>query len=155
MLARILFSSVFLTSLTAIAIGWDKMEGVGKVSQKGVIEVTADWVKDKDNKFDVNLKLQNEAKNTLLIFAGDMKCSRGTEKDGTVDIHSDNRTIALRPGESRFVVATCRLQSKDVRGDFTVSFKVFDNPTNDSNTPGKALTGMLTWKQGQAEGKKL
>jgi hypothetical protein len=155
MLARILFSAVIFSSFTAIAVGWDKMEGVGKVSQKGVVGVTADWLKDKDNKFDVDLKFTNEAKNSILIFAGDMRCSRGIEKDGTVDIHSDRRTIDLRPGESRIVVVTCRLQSKDIRGDFSVSFKVFDNPSGDSNTPGKALTGVLTWRQGQTEGKKL
>src|SRR5947207_813812 len=137
----------------AFAFGWDKVEGVGKVSKPGVVTAAAEWMKDKDDKYDVNMKLSNLSDKTILLFVSDMKCSRGSDKSGNVDPHQDNRTIDLRPGESRSVVMTCRLASKEIRGDFAITMKVFENPTGDSKTPGKVLADALVWKQGQKEGK--
>jgi hypothetical protein len=133
---------------------WDKMEGVGKAEAKGVITVTAAWIKDKKDKYDVNLKLTNDSAKTILMFVGDTKCGRGGDMGGKVDIHSDRRSIDLRNGESRDLVLTCRFEDKKT-GDFAITFKIFDNPSNDSNTPGKVLADKLTWKQGEKAGKIL
>jgi hypothetical protein len=152
MLQKLLVSALILSSVSALAVGWVKVTGVGKVSQKGVVTIAADWLKDKDDKYDVNMRLTNDSDKTILLFVGDMKCGRGSDSGGNVDIHSDRRTIDLRTKESRDVVMTCRLMSK-TKGDFNISFKVFDNPTSDSNTPGKVLAEGLTWKQGEHEGK--
>ncbi len=147
--------SLLLSSLSVHALGWDKMEGVGKVEQKGVVVAAAEWVKDKDDKFDVSMKITNEFSKTILLFAGDMKCARGTDAAGNIDVHSDRRAVDLRTGESRTVVMTCRGLQKGSKGDFNITMKVFENPTGDSNTPGKVLAEKIIWKQGQKEGKVL
>jgi hypothetical protein len=139
--------------LSLQAHAWPKREGVGKASVKGVASIEAEWVKDKDDKYDVSMKIKNDSSATVLFFAGDMKCSRGSET-GNVDIHQDRRTIDLRPNESRTVVMTCRLSSKN-KGYFKITMKPMSNPTNDSNTPGKALAEQMTWKQGETEGKEI
>lgn len=154
MFGKTIIVGLILSSTTSFAIGWIKVAGVGKASQKGIITVTADWLKDKDNKFDVSMHFTNETDKTILLFVGDMKCARGPDKDGNIDNHTDRRTIDLRGHESRSVVVTCRLPS-ETKGDFSVAMKVYENPSSDSNTPGKILAEALTWKQGENEGKPL
>ncbi len=36
-----------------------------------------------------------------------------------------------------------------------MTFKVFDNPTGDSNTPGKVIADGLKWSQGEHDDKAL
>jgi hypothetical protein len=153
MLKKLAVSALILSASSAFAFGWDKMEGVTKAQKSGVFTAAAEWVKDKDDKYDVSFKLTNDTEKTILLFVGDMKCARGAKHDGTLDNHSDNRTIDLRPKESRSVVFTCRGMDEKQKGDFTVNFKVFENPTGDSKTPGKVLADNLVWKQGATEGK--
>lgn len=148
----IIGSIAFLVGSQAYA--WDKMEGVAKAEAKGVVSITSQWIKDKKDKYDVQMKFTSMAPKTILMFVGDIKCGRGTDMSGTVDIHSDNRKIDLRNGEVRDITLTCRL-GKDLDGDFVVTAKVFENPTGDSQTPGKVLVEKLTWKQGEKEGKVL
>lgn len=148
------FTAAVILTFSMPALAREKMEGVGKASVKGVVSVSADWVKDKSDKYDVSMKITNDSDKTILIFVGDLKCARGSVTDGTVDIHSDNRKIDLRGKESRTVLMTCRLKSKD-KGDFSVTMKVFSNPSNDSSTPGAVLAESLVWKQGQSEGRPL
>lgn len=154
MLKKLAIVAVCCAATSAFAFGWDKVEGVGKVSKAGVFTAAAEWMKDKNDKYDVNMRLTNDSAHTILLFVGDMKCARGPAKDGTIDPHSDNRVIDLRPKESRSIIMTCRLGSKE-KGDFSISFKVFENPSGDSKTPGKVLADNLTWKQGEKEGKIL
>lgn len=152
----IVILAFLLISYSICAVGWDKVSGVGKVSQKGAATAEALWLKDKDDKYDINMKLTNDAAGAILLFVGDMKCSRGADTGGTIDIHSDRRTIDLRPQESRIILMTCHLTPKNkIKGDFSINFKVFDNPTSDSNTPGKVLAQNMVWKQGEHEGQKL
>jgi len=143
---------VFLFSVQAHA--WDKMEGVAKASVKGAVTITAAWIEDEKSKYDVNFKIINESDKTLLFFVGDTKCARGADVNGKVDFHTDLRSIDLRAGESREIVLTCRFENKGT-GDFIVTFKLFDNPSDDSNTPGKLLAEKLVWKQGEKDGKVL
>lgn len=149
------FVALLIVSYGICALSWDKVSGV-KVTQKGVATAEAQWIKDKDDKYDVSMKLTNDTAGTILLFAGDAKCSRGSDSNGAVDIHSDRRTIDLRSKESRTILITCRLTPKTkIKGDFSITFKVFDNPTSDSNTPGKVLAEKMVWKQGEHEGQKL
>jgi hypothetical protein len=145
---------LLLASASAFAFGWKKVEGLGKMQKPGVITATPEWLKDKDDKYDVSMKFANDSKNTILLFVGDMKCMRGADNATKIDPHQDRRTIDLRAGESRSVIFTCYMPTK-TKGDFAMSLKVFDNPSSDSNTPGKVLAEDLHWKQGQSEGKEI
>jgi hypothetical protein len=144
-----LFFSLFTSS--AFGFGYEKMAGVGKVELPGVVAITADWVKAKESKYDVSFQFKALSNKTVLFFVGDMKCKRGAEASGNINIHSDRRTIDLRPGETRTIILTCELAIKTT-GDFYVSAKLFDNPNGDANTPGKVLAEKLEWKQGEHEG---
>lgn len=153
MIQRFLAAIILLSyTATAFGWGWDKVEGIGKANVPGVIDLTTDWLKDKDNKYDVSLHLKNLSKETILLFVGDMNCERGTETNGIINNHSDRRTIDLRSNESRSVVLTCQLKTKN-KGNFALDMKVFANPSGDSNTPGKVLAEKVEWKQGAHEGK--
>ena len=153
MVQKFLATMILLTyTASAFAWGWDKVEGLGKANVPGVLDLTTDWLKDKDDKFDVSLKLTNLSKETILLFIGDMSCVRGTETNGTINNHSDRRTIDLRSNESRSVILTCQLKTKN-KGNFSLDMKVFSNPSGDSNTPGKVLAEKVEWKQGAHEGK--
>lgn len=154
MFKRFLIGIVGLFLISVQAQAREKMEGVAKANVKGVVTITAAWIKDKKSKYDVNFKLVNESDKTLLFFVGDTKCARGADVNGKVDFHTDRRSIDLRAGESREIVLTCRFENK-VTGDFIVTFKLFDNPSDDSNTPGKLLAETLVWKQGEKDGKIL
>ena len=146
----LVFAAAFLTGCPSQPV---KMDGVTTVKKAGVLSVTATWVKDKDKKFDAGLKITNEsADNTLLIFVGDMTCERGGIK-GELSIEGNPRILDIRPGEVRNLILKCNLQNL-TKGDFVVTMKkIFENPKQDSTTPGKVVAENFTWKQGASEGK--
>lgn len=147
--AFIVFSSALLIGCPSQPI---RMAGVTTLKKPGVINISAGWVKDKDKKFDAELIIQNESKdNPLLVFVGDMSCARGGVK-GQLNIEGNPRILDIRPTETRHLILKCNVGSKN-KGDFTITFnKVFENPKQDSQTPGKVIAENLVWKQGESEG---
>jgi hypothetical protein len=144
---RFLFA--FFMLLTACSTP-TKRAGTSKGGKTGLLTLVPVWIKDKAHKYDVQLHVQNESNQTLLFFVGDMRCTRGSNA-GDIHMHSDNRVVDLRPQESRNLLLTCD-NHQDAQGDFVLTIsKVFDNPSNDSRTPGKVLAEGLTWQQSDHE----
>lgn len=121
-----------------------------KMVAKGILSVSVPWIKDKGEKFDVNLSLHNESdKMGIVVFLSDIGCARGA-RSGELKhtfFNTGEKTIDFRPGETKSFTLVCRYGEK-VGGDFKLSVsKVYDNPSLDGKTVGKVIAKGMSWSQ--------
>jgi len=121
-----------------------------QVTRDGVATIGAGWLKDKGDKFDVNLTLRNEnPEKGMIVLLSDMTCKRGNVVGNLKHtfFNTGERTIDFRPGELKSFNLVCDLNSRQ-RGDFSVHVRrVWDNPNGDGKTTGKVISENLEWKQ--------
>ena len=148
--------AVFFAFVACVCFaGKIKIEGGKKVTKAGVISVSADWVKDKGKKYDINLSLTNESKQSIIVMLNDLHCKRG---NATGIIHhtffnTGERTIDLTPGQVKSFNMVCDVK-EPTRGDYQVSIgRVFENPANDGKTKGKVLATDVVWELSQLKAK--
>lgn len=119
-----------------------------RVGQPGLISVWADWVKDKGDKFDIQLNLKNESERSLIVSLHAMRCYRG-EHEGKLKhtfFNTGEKLIDLRPGDSKDMRLVCTLDG-ETRGEFRIVIdRVFDNPTSDGVQTGEVLARDLQWR---------
>ena len=125
-----------------------------EVKVDGVISVWSSWVKDKKDKFDLQLNIVNlDEKQGLIVMLQDMGCKRG-DVTGTLKhtfFNTGERTIDLKPGQSKSFNMVCKTPIP-VKGDYVVTFgKVYANPKLDGYTQGPILAQSLVWKYSDAK----
>lgn len=131
--------------------------GGGKVSlapeqttmkKDGLITMNVEWIKDKKKKYDIRMRVHNDAKTAIIFKLSDMQCFRG-ERQGILKhtfFNTGERTIDFRPGQMKTFQMVCDLGDKS-EGQFKIVFgRIFDNPTNDGATTGKVLADGIEWK---------
>lgn len=121
-----------------------------QMTAKNVVTVSVPWIKDKGDKFDVNLNVHNDdSDNGIIIFLSDLGCQRGTVRGQLKHtfFNTGERTIDFKPNETKSFNLVCRLAGEP-RGDFKLSVaKVYSNPSMDGKTVGKVLAKDLNWSQ--------
>ena len=100
------------------------------VTVDGLISVWATWLKDKDDKLDVRLHIENDASHGLLVRMRDLHCSRG-ERWGQVRLLGaprDAATLHFEAQEKYTFTMVCDF-GDDPTGDFRVLLgAVFEEP---------------------------
>ena len=118
-----------------------------KVTAKGILSVSANWIKDKQDKFDMRLRLNNESESGLIILLNDIRCFRGSAR-GQIKhtfFNTGERTIDFQAGEVKVFNIVCRFDS-DTTGDFKIAIhKVYENKELDGKTKGKVLATNIEW----------
>lgn len=103
-------------------------------TEKNVITVVVGALKEKRNKFDMQLALTNESAKAEIIWIKDVQCS-GSGRDGTVSVQGFSRdastAITLKPEETKTYFFVCDLNVPPV-GPYRVTIaRVFENPSGD------------------------
>ena len=77
------------------------------VTYPGVVEISADWVKDKKRRFDVLYHVRNLSSDALMLKRRDISCARG---EAAGDLVMDKAPVQeIGPGGSRRLLAKCIL----------------------------------------------
>jgi hypothetical protein len=118
------------------------------MKEEGVLSMNVEWVKDKKKKYDIRMRIRNEAKTPIITRLGDMACFRG-ERQGMLKhtfFNTGERTIDFHIGEQKVFQMVCDLGMK-VEGPFRIVFgRVYDNPSDDGATVGKEIATNVEWK---------
>ena len=122
-------------------------------TEKGGIVASANWLKDKGSKYDIQFSITNNFERDVIINLHDISCSKGSVP-GTIKhtfFNTGERRIDLKNGESKNFNFVCRLSSK-TDGPYKVTIRrVYDNPTGDGIKTEKVLVENIVWQQGAAE----
>lgn len=118
------------------------------MKKDGLITMNVEWVKDKKKKYDIRMRIHNDADKAIIMKLGDMQCFRG-ERQGILKhtfFNTGERVIDFRPGQMKSFQMVCDLGDK-AEGPFKIVFgRIFDNPTNDGATTGKVISDSIEWK---------
>lgn len=117
------------------------------VSERGVIKVWANWVKDKGEKFDIQFVMENISEKGIIVKLNNIQCARG-KRTGRVKhtfFNTGERTIDLLAGENKQFNLVCYLGAES-EGPFNMRIvKVYENPENDGESMGKVIAENLIW----------
>ena len=120
---------------------------------KGGIEASANWLKDKGKKFDIQFAITNNSEKDAIIHLHDISCAKGALQ-GQIKhtfFNTGERKIDLHRGEKKMFNFVCNYGSK-TEGDYKVSIKrVYDNPTGDGVNTGKGMAENINWVQAADE----
>jgi hypothetical protein len=117
------------------------------VTENSLLDIQADWLKDKGSKFDIELTIHNKSENDVIFLLKEMSCSRGplVGQLKHTFFNTGERTIDLRKGQLKRFRMVCDLGSKS-KGDYVIQIgQVFDNPEGDGSTKGKVLAEKIAW----------
>ncbi len=143
---------LILVSLAFAACGSSRVkpDKSTQIVKEGVAAIWVAWVKDKGDKYDVNMNIHNDStEKGMIIFLSDMTCKRGSMpgKLRHTFFNTGERTIDFRPRETKSFNLVCDTHN-DQKGDFTIHFaKIYDNPSLDGKTTGKVIAENLEWRQ--------
>lgn len=116
------------------------------------IKVSANWIKDKGSKYDVELAVRNVSERPIIIFLADMKCARG-KAEGTLKhsfFNTGERTIDFKGGEAKTFRMVCQI-GHESDGAYRVTVaKVYDNPSGDGVRTDKVVAKELVWSHAGA-----
>jgi len=145
---KFLITIATLSLLTACGHSRVMTDPATTAGKDGLAKLYVSWVKDKGDKWDMEVQLKNTSDKHIIILLNDISCARG-ETQGMLRhtfFNTGERTIQFSPGQFKSFIAVCTLPG-DVTGDFSVTVaKVWDNPSSDGKTPGKEIGGAITWK---------
>ena len=118
------------------------------VYKSKVLRVFVSRVKDKGDKFHVISRIDNESNKPILVFFGGLTCFKG-KKEGLpkYSFGIGEQYINIPSGSSKTVKFWCELNQPVQQGRYRVVIKkVFDNPSGDGRTPGKAIAENLSFE---------
>ena len=138
----IMFASLMLSTK---AFASDKLTPNLVEKIPGVMDITVKEINDKVSrkKFDILISLKNTSDQPLLIFMGEMHCSKGgvEGKLGHAFFGLGEQAMDLKLGQTKEFRYVCSFTQKIKTGDFELYFgQVYSNPSNDGKTTDKVLT---------------
>jgi len=119
-----------------------------EVYVEGLFSVWGTWVKDKGEKLDLKLNIENSVPVPIVIRTRDIKCSKG-ERWGDLYFlgrarHS--RRVVLHPRQRRTFVVACRLAHRDIEGDFRILVgHIFEDPMRRADGVAELLATDIEW----------
>lgn len=143
-----------LTSAVAalgLGCGHSKIDaGATNYVAKGgsAVEVYAEWIKDKGDKWDGEFFIKNTHSTGIIILLVDISCGRGSVS-GQVKhsfFNTGERTIDFRPGEMKRFVLVCRMGADVEQGEFFLNIKrVSEDTDGQGKVGGKVLVENVRW----------
>lgn len=126
----------------------DIKDGEGKVTQAG-FSLSADWVKAKDKKFDVNVIMANETNDkSIMIPLDELQCGRGTV-DGNLKhtfFNTGTRYFRLQARQKKSFRMVCDL-GEEATGEFRIKIpNGYDFSKRDVKDKSQILFSNLEWK---------
>jgi hypothetical protein len=142
------FSLVLITLLVANCSSKKVFSNANaSVTENRLLQVRADWLKDKGTKFDIEISVHNISETDVIFLLNEMSCAKG-DNSGQLKhtfFNTGERTIDLRRGQVKRFKMVCDIGVK-TPGDYTIGIgRVFDNPTGDGATKGNVLTEKIAW----------
>jgi hypothetical protein len=110
-------------------------------SPSKTLALSTPWIKDEDENFDMQLRLQNQTDQFIIVLLSDIRCSRGNVLGEITHsfFNTGERTIDLKPNETKKMTMVCRF-SDDVKGDFSIKVvRIYANPAKDGKTLGDVI----------------
>ncbi|MFT7625451.1 MAG: hypothetical protein ACI9WU_004642, partial [Myxococcota bacterium] len=126
----VLFGCLGSGLLSGCATRAPLIRGENEVYVEGLVSIWGSWVKDKGDKFDVSLSIQNRGRRGIFVRRRDLLCARG-DRWGELSVlrGGDRRRIRLRPGQTARLTVVCRLANARIRGDYRIILgHVFEEP---------------------------
>ena len=119
-----------------------------QLTKNQYVDISAVWLKDKGNKYDVKLRVLNVSKNDIIIMLNDMQCYRGPNQGALKHtfFNTGERTIDFRAGQVKEFQMVCNLNDAAPGEHRIVVNRIFDNPESDGATKGKVLANKIEWK---------
>ncbi len=141
--------SIIALSLLMSACGHKKINtGSAETGgKKGLLVLSAEWVKDKGTKYDLNFEMRNESDKDIIVMLNDMECSQG-DQHGVLKhtfFNTGERTIDFRKGQTKRFLMVCDLGVKAVGAYKITVNRVYDNPESDGAQKGKVIAKDLVW----------
>lgn len=117
------------------------------VTPNKVIDMKANWVKDKSKKWDIELAMTNKSEKDIIIMLSDLQCSRGNT-NGMLHhtfFNTGERTIDFHKSQTKIFRLVCDTGTP-TEGDFKIVInRIYDNPSADGTTKGKVVGDRITW----------
>ena len=146
-------SSLLIAAIVGAGLGC----GHGKIDAGGAnyvvkggsaLEVRAEWIKDKGDKWDGEFFFRNTHSSGIILLLTDISCGRGAVT-GQVKhsfFNTGERTIDLRPGEMKRFVLVCRMGVDVEEGEFFLNIKrVSEDTDGQGKVRGKVLIENVRW----------
>jgi hypothetical protein len=140
-------SLVFLISLKCQAARIAIAPADNRVSIPDVITIYSEWIKDKGNKYDLNLTINNAHQKGIIVLLKEMHCFRGAVEGELKHtfFNTGERTIDFKRGQSKSMTLVCHLKSKGEGNYRIVLDQVYENASGDRKTIGKELAKAVDW----------
>jgi hypothetical protein len=119
-----------------------------KVTRPGVFSVFADWIKEKDKKYDLNISLINEHSKPVIVLMTEMKCFRGKAQGELKHtfFNTGEKTIQFASGQLKNFNLVCKSIDQKT-GEYGVAIgNIYENASGDGRTLGKVLAKDITWQ---------
>lgn len=121
-----------------------------QMKAKDIMSVWVAWIKNKGEKYDLNINMRNENPDkAYIVFLSDMGCKRGKVRGQLKHtfFNTGERTIDFKPNEAKDFNLVCKTVGGR-SGDFQLSIsRIYENPSMDGKTVGKVVAKDLTWTQ--------
>ena len=119
-----------------------------KITRPGVFSVFADWIKEKDKKYDLNLSMINEHGKPVIVLLGEMRCYRGKTQGELKHtfFNTGEKTIQFAPGQLKNFNLVCNAVDQK-SGEYGIAIgSIYENNSGDGKTLGKVLAKDVTWQ---------
>jgi hypothetical protein len=136
-------------AFAVVACGHVAIDTSNSEVTKGGIVVRPLKIKNKGDKYDVQLAITNTTQKNIIILLSDMSCYRGSTMGSLKHtfFNTGERTIDFTPGRSKSFNMVCDMGVK-TKGPYRLSIsKVYDNPKADGATRGAVIIENIDWIQ--------
>ncbi len=134
--------SIIAVCLFVSACGHKKINTTGAETggKKGLLTMSADWVKDKRIRYEANFLMRNESTQDISITLDDLECSKG-EQQGTISgkgfVNDSEKMIRINQGQIKRFLLICDHGVK-AEGPFVIRLNRVYNNSNNENKGTKA-----------------
>lgn len=139
----LVLSMLFLWSCTEVYHPSDPV-----VYRSETIRVTVSTVKDKGKHYDVDGRIHNQTDQSILVLFGGINCFKGSlEGVPHYPLWIGEQHIDIPASSAKPLKFSCKLGRKVSDGKYRLAIrKVFENPSGDGKTPGKALAENISFE---------
>jgi len=124
-----------------------KMDAGENVVKAKTIEVSANWIKDKGKKFDVDLNIKNNTDHGIIIMLAEISCAKGKLSGGLKHtfFNTGEKTIDFTAHERKTFRLVCNLGS-ETEGNYKITIgEVYNNKSGDGKSKDKVIEKNIVW----------
>ncbi len=117
------------------------------VTKNEVLDLRVNWLKNKGDKFDLEMTVINISKEDIIIMLNDVSCAKGSFP-GVLRhtfFNTGEKTIDIRASQLKRFTLVCDLRT-EVEGPYTVSInRIYTNLNSDGVSKGKTIGDKVVW----------